>query len=282
MLASRVAAVGDLGVLAVDYRTANSPPGGAKFPGGLLDVIDGMKWLKAQGATDLFLFGDSSGATQVLEILLYVIRHEPELKKQISGAITFSAWVDLSSSGPGYFSETSCDLSSSCAAPVMWPSPTPMFERRDGQCAAQMYLASDVAITDSIASPLQGLPSELAQMPPLLMIAGGDEVLLKENFEFAQKVSQYGGAVQLEVWESMWHDFVEHGEGCKSGFPLDEAIEALNVTGQFLKYDATRGGCKTSEAATGHACVRWHMKYNIIPPMLPKDCIDDSSQSTYV
>ena len=46
------------------------------------------------------------------------------------------------------------------------------------------------------------------------MFVGGDEVLLQENLKFAQRVSSVGGAVQVEVFEGMWHDFIEHTEGC--------------------------------------------------------------------
>eukprot|EP00747_Dinoflagellata_sp_TGD_P016990 gnl/TRDRNA2_/TRDRNA2_125517_c0_seq1.p1 gnl/TRDRNA2_/TRDRNA2_125517_c0~~gnl/TRDRNA2_/TRDRNA2_125517_c0_seq1.p1 ORF type:complete len:466 (+),score=60.84 gnl/TRDRNA2_/TRDRNA2_125517_c0_seq1:86-1483(+) len=272
MLASRVAKAGGVGVLAVDYRTAHSGRGGAQYPGGLLDVIEGLRWLHRQGASSLYLYGDSSGATQVAELLLFNIRHNLGLR--IAGAVFFSAWLDLSGSGPGYFSQSSCERSSSCHRPVMWPS-KPMFDRRDGQCAAKEYLPNSTAITDSVASPMHALPSELAKLPPLLQVVGGNEVLLQENFEFAQRVSAAGGAVQLEVWEGMWHDFEEHTEGCKSGTRLPEAAEALEVAGNFLRTGALSGGCKTSGSGAGLACVHWHMKYNMLPPVLDSQCADD-------
>ena len=98
-----------------------------------------------------------------------------------------------------------------------------MFDRKDGQCASLDYLPPTTPMTDPIASPMHAPASSLSSLPPLLVVVGGGEVLLGENFEFAQRVSSAGGSVQLEVWEGMWHDFEEHGEGCGSGSPLSEA-----------------------------------------------------------
>lgn len=197
-LASRVSAAGQLGVLAVDYRLAG--PRGTPFPGGLLDVIEAIKWLSANGASSVYLYGDSSGGTQMMELMLYLTRHDRMTLKLISGAVGLSPWMDLTDSAPGYFANRPCDLGSSCATPVMWPS-DPMFERVDGQCASFAYLPPSTPLTDSIASPFFALPSELAQLPPLLIIAGSNEVLLNENLLFVQKASAAGVGVQLEVWE---------------------------------------------------------------------------------
>eukprot|EP00966_Prymnesium_polylepis_P073384 1703785-Prymnesium_polylepis.1 len=82
----------------------------------------------------------------------------------------------------------------------MWPS-VPMFDRADGQCAAKAYLPPSVPLSDPTASPLRAPRAALGALPPLLLIAGGNEVLLLENLQFAQRVAAAGGAVQLEVWE---------------------------------------------------------------------------------
>lgn len=153
----------------------------------------------------------------------------------------------------------------------MWPS-EPGFARIDGQCAARKYLPKAVALTDPIASPLQAAAGQLAVLPPLLMVVGSGDNLLGENFEFSRRVAGAGGAVQLEVWENMWHDFEEHSEGCGSGTPLAEATEALSVVGDFLRDGARRGGCKTSAAGSGLACVRWHSQHTTLPPVLDGQC----------
>ena len=57
-------------------------------------------------------------------------------------------------------------------------------------------------------------------------------MLLPEVLLFAQRVSAAGGAAQVEVWEGMWHDFVEHSEGCASGLPLRQRPGAAD-SGSF-------------------------------------------------
>eukprot|EP01049_Picozoa_sp_SAG25_P016826 SAG25_NODE_4048_length_902_cov_0.829390_1_plen_72_part_10 len=71
MLASKVAKASGFGVLSVDYRSlAASPPVG--YPGQILDQIQALQWLHLQGASELFLLGDSSGGIQVVQTLLYI------------------------------------------------------------------------------------------------------------------------------------------------------------------------------------------------------------------
>lgn len=40
---------------------------------------------------------------------------------------------------------------------------------------ARAYRCSNTTLTDSIASPMHALPEELSRLPPLLLVAGGDE-----------------------------------------------------------------------------------------------------------
>jgi acetyl esterase/lipase len=56
----------------------------------------------------------------------------------------------------------------------------------------------------------------LALLPPIMLVIGGNEQLLGENLEFAQKAQAAGAHVQVEVFEGMWHDFVQESEGCGS------------------------------------------------------------------
>ena len=46
-----------------------------QYPGEVSDVIDALEWLKAHGATDIFLIGDSSGATQVKQTAAVPMPH---------------------------------------------------------------------------------------------------------------------------------------------------------------------------------------------------------------
>lgn len=97
MLSSKVARAAGMGVLAVDYRNlAASPPVG--YPGQIQDIVQALQWLQIQGASELFLYGDSSGGIQVVQTLLYV--QHANLNLTVTSAATFSAWLDLTDSSP--------------------------------------------------------------------------------------------------------------------------------------------------------------------------------------
>ena len=46
----------------------------------------------------------------------------------------------------------------------------------------------------------------------------GTEVILSDNLEFGQRAQAAGAAVQVEVFSSMWHDFVQESDGCGAIF----------------------------------------------------------------
>lgn len=63
-------------------------------------------------------------------------------------------------------------------------------------------------MTDGLVSVINAPDALLARLPPILLIIGGDEVLLGENLQFAQRVQNAGGQAHVEVWDGMWHDFI--------------------------------------------------------------------------
>ena len=76
------------------------------------------------GAGPLYLYGDSSGGTQVVETLLYLAAGKRRAAErvaaggpavlesydtvEVTSAATFSAWLDFSSSFPQYDTRRSC------------------------------------------------------------------------------------------------------------------------------------------------------------------------------
>ena len=51
---------------------------------------------------------------------------------------------------------------------------------------------------------------------------------LQDNLEFGQRAQAAGAPVQVEVFSSMWHDFVQESDGCGSSIPLEEARYGAN------------------------------------------------------
>ena len=90
---ARLAKLTGMGVLSVDYRSTDSIPHPTAFPGDLADIVQAMQWLKSKGATELFMFGDSSGGTQVVQTLLWM-EHKRQTGQdpgvEVSAAISYS------------------------------------------------------------------------------------------------------------------------------------------------------------------------------------------------
>ena len=64
----------------------------------------------------------------------------------------------------------------------------------------------------------------LAQLPPIMLVVGGAEVLQGENLAFAQRTVSAGGTAQVEIFTDMWHDFIQETQGCGAK-PMIEAVE---------------------------------------------------------
>ena len=112
-------------VLAIDYRSLARRPIPAVYPEPIEDVLAALVWLKDQGASSLYLYGDSSGGTQVVETLLFMANRQRDIEKatangdtiilrasdsvKVTAAATFSAWLDFSSSFQQYDTRRSCE-----------------------------------------------------------------------------------------------------------------------------------------------------------------------------
>jgi len=275
MLSSRMAKYTGMGVLAVDYRqlTSTTVTG---FPDQLEDIIDAMLWLKARGASELLLYGDSSGSTQVVELLLYL-----EWRKQnghdygvnITAAASFSGWLDTTGSLPTYESRRRCDgFCKGIGSPLGNGSPNS--DRIVSQCETRAYYKPDSTWPADfpVVSPLQAPDYLLSKLPPIMLVVGGNEVLLGENLQFAQRAQKAGAAVQLDVYEDMWHDFIQYSEGCGADAPLYEGIDAVKRVSDFLsKGRSCRVVCAEGECS-GSAPVNWHFSYNSLPDVSQQEC----------
>ena len=81
-----------------------------------------------------------------------------------------------------------------------------MYGRSTG--AGEDVRARGVPISDPLASPIHAPDFLLAKLPPMLLrrqlrAAGGRECVLR-----AEAAKDRGRAV-VEVWQGMWHDFIQ-------------------------------------------------------------------------
>jgi len=170
-------------VLALDYRMAPEHP----YPAALNDALAAYCWLLDQGAGPdrILLAGDSAGGGLTLALLLKLRDEGVPLP---AGAVALSPWTDLATTGASLHTKADTD-------PMLVASEIPHH--------AAMYLGG-ADPRDPYASPLYGDPRGL---PPTLIQAGGDEVLLDDGVRMAEKMQAAGCDVELQVWPRMPHVF---------------------------------------------------------------------------
>jgi acetyl esterase/lipase len=105
------------------------------------------------------------------------------------------------------------------------------------------------------------LHAELHGLPPTQIHVGESEVMLNDSVDFGQKATAAGSPVTVVVWPRMWHTFTQYTEGCggDDAEPLQEALDALQQQGKFLRGLATEHGSAdtlgqstTNEQRWGH------------------------------
>jgi epsilon-lactone hydrolase len=180
--AAHLSAQADCTVVLPEYRLAPEHP----YPAGLDDVRAVLKALLSAGKPgSLVVSGDSAGGGLALALVLSMRDQGEELP---AGCVLLSAWLDLGR-------DRRAD---------------PALVRRDVllspdwlDACARAY-AEPAAWTDSMVSPLH---AEHADLPPLLIQAGTDELLAPDSELLAASASAAGVEVTYTRWPRMWHDF---------------------------------------------------------------------------
>jgi acetyl esterase/lipase len=82
---------------------------------------------------------------------------------------------------------------------------------------------------------------DFTNLPPLLVQAGEDEILLGDAERLADNSRKAGVNVKLDIWKSMWH--VWH-----INIPfLPEADQAVQELGKFISKHIKRNGSRKKE-----------------------------------
>jgi monoterpene epsilon-lactone hydrolase len=170
--------------------------------------------LLAQGVSscNIVFVGDSAGGGLALATLLALRDKGIPLP---GAAVALSPWTDLRCTGESYRSNAR-----KCLAPEgTWT-------------AFSKHYVGDHDPGAPLVSPLHG---DLHGLPPMLIVAGGDEILRDDATGFADKARAAGVDVTLRVGKGMFHCYPV----CAPLFP--EATRAMGEICAFINRHVARG-----------------------------------------
>lgn len=206
-LASELAARCGLRVQLLDYRLAPEH----RWPAALDDGLAAWQALRDQGvaARDIILGGDSGGCAHILALALLLRERGDELPGAL---VMISPYVDLSLSMPSVARNRRRD-----------PMVTAEALRRGGDA----YRGA-LDVRDPRVSPLF---ADLAGLPPTLIQAGSEEILLDDARALGDALRQAGVPCDISIWPGLWHNFqMFHGR-------IRAADEALDAIARFVRED---------------------------------------------
>jgi acetyl esterase/lipase len=172
----------DAEVFVPEYRLAPEHP----FPAALDDALAAYRYVRAlRPDARLFITGDSAGGGLALSLLVLLRRLAEPLP---AGAILLSPWTDLSVSGASVATNHGKDRWLARAHLVQW----------------SRYYAGDADRSEPLLSPVF---ADLTGLPPLLVLAGEDEVLLDDATRVCAAATRAGTHAELLIGKSMQHDW---------------------------------------------------------------------------
>lgn len=192
-----------LKVLSVNYSLAPENP----FPKAIEDVQNIYEYLIEEGYTSdqIVIVGDSAGGGLALATVIK-LRY---LKADLPAALgLFSPWVDLTLKGDTI--ETLKDFDN-------------VLSKRQLEGAAKIY-AEKQELTNPLISPVF---ADLKNCPPMMILAGGREILLSDSINLARKATLDNTTVNFIVWDKLDHVFAVDST-------LPESKEAIEILGKFL------------------------------------------------
>ncbi len=202
--ASVLAAECGMRVATFEYRLAPENP----YPAQLEDSLTVYKKLISLGYSPetILLAGESAGGGLCYSLALRL----RELGiPQPAGIVAISPWCDLTNSGESYesnrrrdpsLSKEILDFYSNCFVGAV--------TRERGERNKECKISDNPAFLElkraPYASPLFADPSG---MPPTVIFAGGDEILLSDAVSMHERFCEAGVDSQLVVREEMWHAY---------------------------------------------------------------------------
>ena len=169
-------------VFCAAYRLAPENP----YPAAVEDAQTAFDYLLKKGYAphQILLCGESAGGGLIYALSLKLKQLGRELP---CGLIGISPWVDLTGSGASY--ETNRDNDPSLTQELL-------------EFYAKCYTQDP---TDPLCSPVRG---DLTGLPPSLLFAGGDEILLDDARTLHDRLKAAGCRSKLLIAPERWHAYV--------------------------------------------------------------------------
>jgi phosphinothricin tripeptide acetyl hydrolase len=168
--------------LHLEYRVAPEHP----YPAPLDDCVATYRWLLDSGVDpqQLILAGESAGAGLVMSTMLRARQEGLPLPR---AAICISGVFDFTFSGPSHSRNGHSDY----------------IEARGVLSMEQHYLSGHDPRDPMVSS----IFADLTGLPPLFLVAGGDELLLSDTQMLADRAGECGVEVTLRIVPGMVHAF---------------------------------------------------------------------------
>jgi monoterpene epsilon-lactone hydrolase len=168
---------------AINYRLAPRH----RFPAALEDSLTSYRWLLDHGVDprSIVIMGDSAGGG--LTVAMLVAARDEGLPMP-AAAVCLSPWTDMACSGGTMESNAATDYLPANKIPH-----------------AVAMVVGDADPTDPRVSVVN---ADLSGLPPLLVFAGGNEVLLDSITTFVEKAQAAGVEVDYVIEPHMYHDWL--------------------------------------------------------------------------
>ncbi len=161
-----------------------------KCPDALKDCVRAYKYLietLSYDAKKIIIVGESAGGGLIYSLCAFLKKLSLPLPL---GLIAISPWVDLTMSGESYEFNTEND-------------PSMVLDRL--RFFAENYTDDP---SNPIASPLFG---DLSDLPPSLVISGGDEIMLSDAVSLHEKLTKHNSPSRHHIEKGLWHAYPLYG-----------------------------------------------------------------------
>lgn len=236
-------------VLCIAYRLAPEHT----FPAALDDCAKAYGYLLSHGygPESIVLCGESAGGGLCYSLCLK-LREKGRVMP--AGIIAISPWTDLTMSGESYEANKKNDPSMTGErlkyyADFYLYGGDKKYKKRTHPLT-NSNLEEDLRLkSNPLLSP--GL-TDLEKMPPCLVFAGGDEIMLDDATRVHKGVLEKGGKSELVITPEMWHGYVLYGlkenEGdfvkirkfIRDNVPLQKKLKWMSLDNAAKIYPASR------------------------------------------